>query len=108
MSLVNLLTILYPTLKNGVDYNVSTINDEETITDWTSEEIPKPSNTELSAQLVSYNLQISQQVAKMNQLASMPDPREQLLMIYNDSLNGTKTWKTAIEAVITANPIPTS
>jgi hypothetical protein len=41
-----------------------------------------------------------------NRRASYPSMQEQLDMQYWDSVNGTTTWKDAIEAVKTENPKP--
>ena len=41
-----------------------------------------------------------------NRRASYPSIQEQLDMQYWDSVNGTTTWKDAIEAVKTENPKP--
>ena len=80
----------------GGDYKNVIWNDDRT----------KPSEAEVSAEIIKLEQDyIAKQYARDRAIA-YPSIQEQLDMQYWDSVNGTTTWKDAIEAVKTEHPKP--
>ena len=64
------------------------------------------SGNEVTVDADAVNAWVSPQQYARDRRASYPSIQEQLDMQYWDSVNGTTTWKDAIEAVKTEHPKP--
>jgi len=69
--------------------------------------IAKPTDAQLNAVDAAADLEERQNAVRATRRAAYGDLGAQLDMQYHDSINGTTTWKDHVEAVKTANPIPT-
>ena len=69
--------------------------------------IAKPTDAQLNAVDAAADLAERQAAVRATRRAAYGDLGAQLDMQYHDSIDGTTTWKDHVEAVKTANPIPT-
>lgn len=83
------------------DGTIFTTNSEGVRTQATAEEL-QLAQTKLDELLISYN---SKAYAR-NRVAAYPSMEDQADMQYWDAVNGTTTWKDAIDAVKAAHPKP--
>jgi len=66
----------------------------------------KPSETEVNAEIIKLEQEYIAKQYQRDRADAYPSIQEQLDMQYWDSVNGTTTWKDAIEAVKTEHPKP--
>ena len=69
--------------------------------------IAKPTDAQLNTVDAAADLEERQNAVRATRRQAYGDLGAQLDMQYHDSINGTTTWKDHVEAVKTANPIPT-
>jgi hypothetical protein len=69
--------------------------------------IAKPTDAQLNAVDAAADLEERQAAVRATRKQAYGDLGAQLDMQYHDNVNGTTTWKDHVEAVKTANPIPT-
>jgi hypothetical protein len=69
--------------------------------------IAKPTDAQLNAVDAAADLEERQAAVRATRKQAYGDLGTQLDMQYHDNVNGTTTWKDHVEAVKTANPIPT-
>jgi hypothetical protein len=69
--------------------------------------IAKPTDAQLNAVDSAADLEERQAAVRSTRKQAYGDIGSQLDMQYHDNVDGTTTWKDHVEAVKTANPIPT-
>ena len=84
----------YPTAK----FNQINGDDWEHV-EWVDEDIPKPSDKEISTKLAEMQSEWEAQEYARNRASAYPSIGDQLDMIYKDNLNSTTTHKDAVEAI---------
>lgn len=75
---------------NDDDYNQIT---------WNSPDIPKPTEQEVVQKIAELTYQQEVEVYKEQRAAEYPSMADQQDMQFHDAVNGTTTWKDAIQAV---------
>ena len=71
------------------------------------QDVAKPTDEQLNAVDSAADLEERQNAVRATRRNAYGDLGSQLDMQYHDSVDGTTTWKDHVEAVKTANPIPT-
>ena len=74
---------------------------------WNVSGVAKPTDEQLNAVDSAADLEERQNAVRSTRRNAYGDLGSQLDMQYHDSVDGTTTWKDHVEAVKTANPIPT-
>lgn len=91
------ITLALTVLRPNTSFKVDGDNDNE-IT-WYTEGVTPPTQAEIDEQIAIIDVQ-------RTRADSYPSIQEQLDMQYHDAVNGTTTWKDAIQVVKDANPKP--
>jgi len=73
---------------------------------WHDTEQTQPTDAEIEAEIVRLQADYDAKQYARDRADAYPSIQEQLDMQYWDSVNGTTTWKDAIEAVKTEHPKP--
>ena len=74
---------------------------------WNVSGVAQPTDEQLNAVDSAADLKERQDAVRSTRRSAYGDLGSQLDMQYHDSVDGTTTWKDHVEAVKTANPIPT-
>jgi len=74
---------------------------------WNVSGVAQPTDAQLNAVDSAADLEERQNAVRGTRRTAYGDLGSQLDMQYHDSKDGTTTWKDHVEAVKTANPIPT-
>ena len=74
---------------------------------WNVSGVAQPTAEQLNAVDTAADLEERQNAVRSTRRNAYGDLGSQLDMQYHDSIDGTTTWKDHVEAVKTANPIPT-
>jgi len=76
------------------------------VLEWLDTEQTQPTDAEIEAEIVRLQADYDAKQYARDRADAYPSIQEQLDMQYWDSVNGTTTWKDAIEAVKTEHPKP--
>jgi len=76
------------------------------VLEWNDTEQTQPTDAEIEAEIVRLQADYDAKQYARDRADAYPSIQEQLDMQYWDSVNGTTTWKDAIEAVKTEHPKP--
>lgn len=76
------------------------------VLEWLDTEQTQPTDAEIEAEIVRLQANYDAKQYARDRADAYPSIQEQLDMQYWDSVNGTTTWKDAIEAVKTEHPKP--
>jgi uncharacterized small protein (DUF1192 family) len=76
------------------------------VLEWLDTEQTQPTDAEIEAEIVRLQADYDAKQYARDRAEAYPSIQEQLDMQYWDSVNGTTTWKDAIEAVKTEHPKP--
>ena len=74
--------------------------------EWLDKTQTEPTSAEIDAEVARLQADYDAKEYQRDRAVAYPSIQEQLDMQYWDSVNGTTTWKDAIEAVKVANPKP--
>ena len=74
---------------------------------WNVSGVAQPTDAQLNAVDSAADLEERQNAVRSTRRSAYGDLGSQLDMQYHDNVDGTTTWKDHVEAVKTANPIPT-
>ena len=74
--------------------------------EWLDTEQTQPTDAEINAEVIRLQAEYDAKQYARDRSTAYPSIQDQLDMQYWDSVNGTTTWKDAIEAVKTENPKP--
>ena len=77
-----------------------------TITNWYSDDIDQPSNSDIEAKLTELQTDYNNKQYQRDRAVAYASIQDQLDMQYWDSVNGTTTWKDHIAQVKADNPKP--
>ena len=77
------------------------------IKEWNVSGVAQPTDEQLNAVDSAADLEERQNAVRATRRNAYGDLGSQLDMQYHDNVDGTTTWKDHVEAVKTANPIPT-
>jgi len=77
-----------------------------TITNWYSDDIDQPSNSDIEAKLTELQTDYNNKQYQRDRSVAYASIQDQLDMQYWDSVNGTTTWKDHIAQVKADNPKP--
>ena len=77
-----------------------------TITNWYSDDIDQPSNSDIEAKLTELQTDYNNKQYQRDRAVAYASIQDQLDMQYWDSVNGTTTWKDHIAQVKSDNPKP--
>ena len=77
------------------------------IKEWNVSGVTQPTDEQLNAVDSAADLEERQNAVRSTRRNAYGDLGSQLDMQYHDNVDGTTTWKDHVEAVKTANPIPT-
>ncbi len=73
---------------------------------WYDTKQTQPTDAEIDAEVIRLQAEYDAKQYARDRATAYPSIQDQLDMQYWDSVNGTTTWKDAIEAVKTENPKP--
>ena len=76
------------------------------VLEWLDTKQTQPTDAEIEAEIVRLQADYDAKQYARDRAEAYPSIQEQLDMQYWDSVNGTTTWKDAIEAVKTEHPKP--
>ena len=97
----------------SVDFTVDVLLQDDSdgkgpyIKSWNVSGLAQPTDDQLNAVDSAADLDERQNAVKATRRNAYGDWNSQLDMQYHDSKDGTSTWEDHVEAVKTANPIPT-
>ena len=94
-------------LAPNAEFSLDTDGDGNwTITNWYSDDIDQPSNSDIEAKLTELQTDYNNKQYQRDRSVAYASIQDQLDMQYWDSVNGTTTWKDHIAQVKADNPKP--
>jgi hypothetical protein len=80
--------------------------DGENILKWLTPDVPQPTEEAINAKMAELKIEYDAKKYQRDRQPEYPSMPDQLDMQYHDQINGTTTWKDAIDKVKADNPKP--